>query len=584
MKRTMKKHLSLIMAVLMLVTSVGLNAVAAGTCMHDLDVNNPIVTNPTCEEEGYTQYKCTLCGALSQPTDYKAPLGHSYGEDQFEAVNGGESYNKYKACTRDFKVNGETVTCGAKSYELENGEKAVYYLVEFMHDKVIDTYDSSIKYTNVAATYKEPVLLQASYVKKGDAAIYEGSPIYTFKTKEYASFQHIGWTTVKDLHATAEDNLDLTDCAIFENGIQANTVLYPVFEGITEKHIVYFKDYNNEPLTKGQEISHGKSATYRIGGIAGNDFYPAPTRPEDVVNTYEFAGWTTNYSGDKVIPMEDIEKEPIYGTVTFYPSYNAVKKLYKVSFYGADKNLIKSFDNITLESNLNTVNDIAVITPTKESDKTYFYTWSGSWQVIKADGSLGTVVDMRNFTVNVSDIIETKDVNGVVLSREIRLVPVFRQTLIRYAVDIEMGVPLGEDMDYYRGEAEVQVVANNGQLVAAGKTDADGKFRCYLNYQVPFTVRIASYEGKYIGTEIVTELFKSDKGDEDEAANHNHVYVTMDKNPEYETHCSCIHHNALIQPIFVRILNLLYTFFNYKYVCCYDMYSTIGPLLEYTAD
>ena len=56
----------------------------------------------------------------------------------------------------------------------------------------------------------------------------------------------------------------------------------------------------------------------------------------------------------------------------------------------------------------------------------------------------------------------------------------------------------------------------------------------------------------------------------------------MKLNPEYETHCSCIHHNALLQPIVVRLFNILYSFFNVKYVCCYDMYSTIGPLLDYT--
>lgn len=585
MKRTMKKHLSLILAVLMLFTSVGFNVVAASDCKHQTDMNNPDyqkVTNPTCDKGGYTEYLCTMCGDVVSEGDYKQPLGHVYSEDKYEEDKENECFYKYQECTREFVVDGEKITCGSKSYETENNVKTVYYLVTFVHDKVTAEYDSSIKYTSVTSTYKAPVVLQESYVKKGDEAVYEGNPIYTYKTKEYGAYQYIGWAT-ESLTATADDNLGLEDCDSLEN-IQANTTFYPVFEGLGAKYNVYFNDYTNTPLTKAQEVEHGKYATYRIGGIAGNDFYDDPTRPEDIVNTYEFAGWITAQDDRRVIPMEKIEQEPIYGTVTFYPSFTPVKKLYNVEFRDADKNLISTFNGLTLESNLYNVNDIAKLTPAKESDNTYFYTWTGKWQVLREDGSLGSVVDLRYFEVISNDIIEAKDKNGTVLSRTIRLVPVFTQTLIRYAVDIEMGVPFGEDMDYYRGEAEVQVIANNGQLVAAGKTDANGKFRCYLNYQVPFTVNVASYEGKYLGTALITSLTKSPKGDEDEAANYNHILVSMEKNPEYETHCSCIHHNSLLQPIFVRILNLLYTFFNYKYVCCYDMYSTIGPLLDYTAD
>ena len=124
------------------------------------------------------------------------------------------------------------------------------------------------------------------------------------------------------------------------------------------------------------------------------------------------------------------------------------------------------------------------------------------------------------------------------------------------------------------------------QLVASGKTDANGKFRCRLNYQVPFTVTVATADGKYLGNAIISDLIKplNDTGDENIEAEINKCRVDMQLKPEYETHCSCIHHNALLQPIFVRILNILYTFFNVKYVCCYDMASTIGPLLDYVDD
>jgi len=594
----MKKHLSLILAVLMLLTSVGFNVIAASVCQHQTDMHNPKyqnVINPNCDEGGYTEYLCTLCGEVVYEGDYKAPLGHKYGEDKFEPVDNDDlskGYCKYQECTRKFVVDGEEIPCTSRSYETENGEKVVYYLVKFVNNKVVDTYDESVKYAAVADTdeYKTEEL-QSSYVKKGDEAVYEGKKPVTAKTKEYGSYDHIGWTTNDNLNATAADNLDESDCDSLDN-ISANITFYPVFEGTYVDYGVVFHSLDNTPLTREQRVEHGKSATYRVGGIATNDYYPNPTKDEDIVSTYEFAGWITAYDSTAPIKTENIENTPIYGPVTFFPSFTPINKEYTVEFRDASKNLMQYkdggetkdaiFKGINLQTNLLDTNapaGIAMLTPTKESDSTYFYTWKGNWQVLKADGSYGREVDLKNFMINATDFVTAA--NG---EKVISLVPVFERTLIRYAVEIEMGLPYGEDMNYYRGEAEVQVVASNGQLVAAGKTDADGKFRCHLNYQVPFTVNVASYEGKYIGHALITQLEKSPKGEEDEAKNYNHVLVAMEYNPEYETHCRCIHHISLLQPIIVTIFNLLYNFFNYKYVCCYDMYSTIGPLLDYTAD
>ena len=594
MKRTMKKHLSLILAVLMLVSSVGINVIAASDCQHAYEMSNPDyqkVINPTCDEMGYTMHLCIHCGEKGAVKDnFKPALGHKYSEDRFEEDEDNECFYKYQECTREFVVDGERVSCGSRSYETENGEKVVYYLVRFVNNRVVDTYDEEIKYAAVADTYKSE-LLYSEYVKKGDEAVYECDTVpVTGKTKEYGKYSHIGWTTDADLAVSSDES----KCeSLFD--ISANTTFYPVFAGEYVEYGVVFHSLDNTPLTRTQDVEHGKSATYRVGGIETNDYYPDPTKAEDITNTYSFAGWINAYDSSKPIPTKEIENTPIYGPVTFYPSFNATKKNYTLELYDADKNLLvvngkqAVFNNINLETNIldpdqqvnaaaiQSFNTASVLT--KESDNTYFYTWNGKWQVIKEDGSFGRDVDLKNLMVNPTDIITAA--NG---EKIIRLAPVFNRTLIRYAVEIEMGRPYGEDMNYYLGEAEVQVVANNNQLVAVGKTDANGIFRCHLNYQVPFTVRIASYEGKYLGNAIITSLSKSPKGEEDEYKNYNHVLVAMEYNPEYETHCRCIHHNAFIQPIFVRILNILYGFFKVKYVCCYDMYSTIGPLLDYTPD
>lgn len=592
MKRTMKKQLSLILAVLMLFASVGFSAFAADECNHQYEMTNPQykkVVNPTCEERGYTSYLCIHCGengAIKE--NYKEALGHKYGEEKYVEDKDNGCYYKCQDCTRG---------CGSVSYDVdENGEKVVYYLVQFVNNRVVDTYDDEIKYAAVAGTYKSE-LLYSEFVKSGDEAVYECDTIpVTAKTKEYGKYTHIGWTTDANLPVSSDED----DCEEL-TGISANTTFYPVFAGEYVEYGVVFHSLDNTPLTRTQDVEHGKSATYRVGGIETNDYYPDPTRyntkpyNEDIVNTYTFAGWITAYDKSNPIPTDQIEVTPVYGPITFYPSFNATRKNYTLELYDSDKNLLvvngkkAIFKNVNLETNIldndqyagseeiKFFNTGSVIT--KDEDNTYFYTWSGKWQVLKKDGSLGREVDLRSLMVNATDIIDGADGEKI-----IRLVPVFDRTLIRYAVEIEMGRPYGEGQDYYLGEAEVQVIADNNQVVAIGKTDANGKFRCHLNYQVPFNVRIASYEGKYIGTAVITKLEKSPKGEEDEYKNYNHILVAMEKNPEYETHCRCIHHNSLIQPIFVRILNILYNFFNYKYVCCYDMYSTIGPLLDYTPD
>lgn len=602
MKKTMKKHISLLLAVIMLMTSVVFSAGAA--CNHQIDPNNPNyykVVNPTCTEPGYTIYYCTLCGEPQSTGNPVAALSHQYGEEQYED-NGNGAYRKFTACERQYVVDGQVVSCPSKSIETEDGKEVVYYLVKFINNRVTDSYDESITYTRIAKTFKEQELYSC-YVREGEEAFFEGkiNP-YREKTKEYGKYECIGWTEDATLEATAEKNLTEADCADLTS-VSKNLVLYPVFVGGIVEYKVVFYDLESN-ITWPKTVKHGGFPQYSFNG----QLYPNPTKPEDIVNYYDFNGWATTFNQTSGIPTENIEQTPIYGDAHFYPAFKSVAKNYTVEFYDQnEKNLIEYddngetkpavFDGMNLKSNLLLENGISVVNNNadaleKESDKTYYYIWKGTWRVLRGDGTYGSTVDLQNFTVNQNDVIEVKDEEGntVYLDGErnepkkvIRLVPVYERRLRTYAVDIEMQIPYGEDSDYYRGEADVHVVANNNQLAASGKTDSDGKFRCFLNYQVPFTVTVATRDGKYIGTTTITELTKSTEGDNVEAVI-NGCRVPMQLNPEYETHCGCIHHISFLQPIFVVILNLLYNFFRVKYVCCYDMYSTIGPLLDYTPD
>lgn len=617
MKKTMKKYVSLLLALMMLVTSVVFNAGAA-ECMHQFDFNSPEnkrVVSPTCTEQGYTEYKCLLCGAYASKGDIKDAYGHLY--DKFDFVAVGDEYNKVYTCTRQYLKDGQTVTCNDKITESESGQPVVYYRVDFYNNKVSKNYDKTINYTNVAVAPYETEWLYTDYVKKGEAAIYAGINLVREKTKEFPLYIHPGWSESNNLEATRENNLSEADTMDLSS-IDRNLVLYPVFEGITSTtngiytydvllYIINQETGNLIPGTKPQPVAHGDSPKYSDpNGV----MYPEPVKPEDIVNTYKFKGWaTTTTDKTNLVTYEGIEEFKVYGDVCLYPIFDAVPKNYTVEFYNYngktrltypvyEKNADGSikyedgepvvaerkdatFTGINLQKNLLTNEAIAAlnkddVATAKPSDYEYIYEWTGEWAVMSEGGTPGRTVDLNYLQVTGSELF-TVDDNP---EKVIRLMPVYKKLRKTYAVDIIMAVPSSEDPDYYRGEADVHVVANNGQLVASGKTNEHGIFRCYLYYQLPFTVTVATQDEKYLGEAQINFLEKAI--DPDKEASINSCTVNMQMNPDYETHCRCIHHNPLIQPIWVRILNILYSLFNVKYVCCYDMYSTIGPLLQYT--
>lgn len=616
MKRTMKKYISLLLAMLMLMSSVAFS-IAAADHVHILEPNNPAYYkefSPTCVDKGYTVYYCadSDCNEVVNIGNYKDALDHKYGEWAYVHISevdesGVDGYYKYKACTR--KLSGKSELCGERIYECTGDEKNVYFLVSFVNHVTTSKYAEDVSYTKVAVEFTD-YTIYSTYVKKGESAAYKGElyPVRD-KTKEFGQYSFVGWSTEK-LDATRADNLSEEDTVSLVN-VQQNLTLYPVFTGISVYYDVVFHSLKGQ-ITVPQKVLHGSTPSFRVNGDASNDYYAEPPKDSDIVNDYVFNGWAANNinqsSGIPTAPdaekgIAGIEETPVYDYVHYYPTYAAIPKGYTVEFYDyTEENLIQyaegkyaTFDNVNLMTNLydsdkygaeftTAISDITRNSKVTEkpSNKEYYYTFTGKWRVLRSDDKYGSTVSLSNLYIGEGDFFEVTDEETGVTSKIIRLVPVYEQRLRLYAVDIQMGSLGDEDEYYYRGEAVVQVTDKNGQLVASGKTDEYGMFRCYLNYKPTFTVTVATQDSKYLGTAYITDLLKATES-EDVEASLNKCYVPMQVNPEYISHCSCIHHNALIQPIFVRILNILYSFFNTKYVCCYDMYSTIGPLLDYTA-
>ena len=600
MKRTMKKYVSFLLAMLMLLTSVGFSAFAQSTHVHSIDTNNPTyykVIDPTCDKAGYTIYYCTVCSKPDEGVfveantgNYTGVLGHTYDAGYYRP-NEDDAYEKFFTCTRKYKnAEGKIVTCAHETVETEGGNDVVYYTVNFKNNRVPEHYVVDRNGVNLISTYKTEDL-GTCFVKSGGTIDYDVTNPSLGKTKAFAQHRFIGWTENPDLAISR--NYEAGTVISFDN-VKGNMTLYPVFEGIEVSYDVTFYSLSQQ-LTNTQKVKHGESPKY---SYPDGTLYPNPEKDADIVNFYEFKGWAARPGVTSTIPMEQIEIIPVFDRTAYYPVYSPVPKNYTVQFCKYDNTLIKAFDGIHLETNMlanKEINALATsdITAYKPSTATFNYEWTGKWRILLPNGKLGDVVDLRHFTISDLDYAEAIDTDGNTVYLEngevkkiIRLVPEYYERLVVYNVGIVMSIPAGEDSDYYRGGADVRIFDFNNQLVAVGKTDKNGVYKCTLNYKEnkPYTVKIVTSDSKYLGESLMSASFQKDpKGDaEREAMVLNVCNVSMSRNPEYESHCSCIHHNALLQPIFVRILNILYTFFNVRYECCYDMYSTIGPLLEYT--
>ena len=116
MKHCFKKLMALLLATLMIMSAFStIGAVAADSvCTHEGTWQKWVLEGedessatkaPTCEEPGYTYYKCTACGKVDAK-DFVPATGHSYKwfADSVDGVACGDLYAIYEACEKCNKV------------------------------------------------------------------------------------------------------------------------------------------------------------------------------------------------------------------------------------------------------------------------------------------------------------------------------------------------------------------------------------------------------------------------------------------------------------------------------------------------
>ena len=623
MKKTIRKILIVMAIVTVAVVMMSFASSAATYCGDGKCLTVSEYVAPTCTESGYTLNKCTICGYTSRSAATDPALGHDYKnvEWKYEKVadaENGDYYKKGHKCNR----------CDKTEYERTSGVPVKYQLVELFNPFVAETYCSDVTYTQLAETYKEDPQLIATrknaeygrwFIKRGETLIsyiekelgFTGATVYNdwlasikkgdtctrIKTKAFGEYTLSGFTTsVKD--SGAFTSADLYD---FSGVIGTDVKLYAAFTG--NPHVKYNVRFVNadgrpEASTKYFEVFHGTKADdgiYKpVVDAQGNYILdknnviqytnPELYMAENANFYYEFKGW-------------DQDHTKIYGDVTIKATYNAIPKAYDYAIYvwdaksgtyvdsGVRANDIV-FGSPLVYSNLpagKTIEDVNA----RAKDRTYVYMWNHKYNLLNSSYTFGETVSSVIRGYQDTRYRNEEGYAPVIITPSYDHTPNLYKT--RVVVKFDKNVSFAEssskeyEMEQYLNGIAIQITDANGQLISSGTANLVpgtdyAEYNCYLRDSTSYTVTAKTVLGKYTGASSVdrSTVYSAD------APVNLSVGLTINADYLEGLSCKCIHHNSLFQPLWVRILNLLYRLFNIKYVCCDDMYSTIGDILVYT--
>ena len=550
MKRTMKKALVLICVILAAMLVMSFTGFAATDCGDGNHKEGKRVVEATCTTPGYSETFCTVCGKIFATNNIEAPLGHDYVDSDYYYTENGDSYLKMRKCNR---------YDACRYIDVDSG---TYYKVEFMNPWVTDILCDDIKYTELAKTWKTEQAA-VKYVLSGSAVSAADVKAVRYADKAFGRYNLSGWskTVVDSGRFNAETLFDLAA------PITANTTLYAAFSGVENvSYVVRYVNADGERASVDFEVFHGKKADDSLFQPQGTDengkviYANALTLKEDNHRYYVFDRW-------------NIDINHIYGPVSIKAVYTAHDKVYEYVYLNYKGEEIAREEVAYGTASKLKDNDGFKADMERPKDRTYIYAWQGDFSV-----------QGQNHITNISTLtphMSAKDTRykDDQYYKPTYLIPKYSQHLVEYVFELTCVLPESEhDKEDYVDSLIIQIVDDKGQLVASGRTK-NAKFTTKLRDSQYYIVTVASDDGRYRAEKTIDRKFIYDL-----------TYTRIDATINLEVsedyinglHCSCIHHNTLIRPIFVRILNILYNLFNVKYVCCDDMYATLGDVLAYT--
>lgn len=572
MKRSMKKYLMLLLAILSIVTLGVLTASAqepTTRCDHGLyNSYNGSVHDATCTSEGYTEIRCGNCNEVTGRTKTVPAKGHSF---KWKYVASSDCYLNMAECT----------TCGYTQYESdEDNKEIIYYSITLNNPAATASYFTNITYTNVvnkrvgidkAETYNIIYLKEGSVIR---TALPASPALSCEKDKNYGLYKFVGWFDKTDdpILLDSGESGDNQLVAIDDNGITnyldkpengeseltitENMVLYAGFRGVNVTHNVKFWNYDGREFAVAENVFHGDEVICR----------DIPARPYDMIYRYSFSHW-----GDS--KGNDIDLKHIYDDVVLVAKYNEEPRQYNIEYYFDAEctrpiyNMGQKVEDSNIEYYGTAQNGLKI--PEKEidlpQDDQYIYAWTGKWVLATRQDY---EVDLNNFTV---PNLTPDAVDG---STSVRIIPKYEKKARLYDLKIQIAYP--DDNNYHPDTVSIQILYANGKIADTNTITMNGDTVSYtaeVNYSEYYTIAISSTG--YLGEK--TSYFISNS-DDSSLSSPAGAIIVLEKVDAYS--CGCICH-TIFKPIWVRLLNLLYALFGIEHVCCSDMFANIGSSLNY---
>ena len=396
----------------------------------------------------------------------------------------------------------------------------VYYTVTYKNDWVTDTYED-IKNDNLAKTYKtEQVAFE--YVLSGSAAAYKGIPTRE-KDFAYGKYNFTGW--------------DVDTGSL--NAVTTNIIASAAFEGEKVTHYISFFDADGKRLTIEQTASHGGAVQKPNDPDLGN------------VNFQRrfFTGWDYDYSH-------------IYKDGGIHPEYFFIPNQYHLIYCDWDGTELAWEDFYIGDPATNNPTN-----PVRSNTNEYIYSFSGDWyseeEMAKLEnGEKATPINLDRLTLPFEYSEKPEGTEYKVYAK-------YDQRLKRYPLDLKVTYSDG----YPAANCAIQIQGADGALLTTGYTDNNGKAHLELIYSTEYTISVTDNLGSAKQEKFTIAVTTGP---------YNMVLGDARGLHEGEAdRCTCICHSPL-SGIHIWFLNLLYSIFKIKYVCCYDMYATHGGELKYT--
>jgi hypothetical protein len=593
-----------------------------------IDINDPkTYVHATCETEGYTRLKCSNCNQFIEGVYTNVEPATKHSEvDKYVLAKSGKYYEHIKECANCKKITHpepDVKYYKVTFYNSFSTNGANRYVADCPYVDLVD-------FERFGADAYTTKMLEEMYVKEGTLVSYRGQCVRE-ADKTFSKYELMGWADSSKLEgANGKLDLDIIDTRVaskraydkdnnyalvdveryetvfgneetekpaiymskvgfavpYSGDERADYDVYAVFKAIKGNHEVTFKEFYGDKVIHTTSVMHGEEkAEYDMSKGT-----PAMVPTNYVYYTFE-GEWTVLVKGKEY----DVDLSRIYSSIEVSPKFAMHSKTYKLRYFdrnnkailGADGNQL--FDTVAIggpDTDIYYPKNGRQIKVDNYFDAKYIYRYEGKWELVNRTTT--PEIDINKQPIVLSpDILNSEQTNGY-----INIKPAFVKELRTYTLPITIRYP-NDNNKVHPEEIVVQIVNDEGRTLRTFTLDKDNiiNLDAVKDYDVPevysyavtglphsSVYRVTATSATYHAATNREFLIDNKNADKIDAYSTGSVDITLEHLKHKE--CTCLCHSVL-KPIWVAALNLLNTLFKVEYVCCDDMYASIGPQLNY---